>query len=111
MYRYWDVFKDIPHYPRGQEKYDVQLYLMKRQKKWCEYIKDTLEKGQTIKFDLKLIVKLQKETKPGESIYCSPCFRSNARSVVSKNEIDSIISFEIEKILNSYDSYMKSGSG
>lgn len=111
MYRKWDIFKDIPHYPKGQQKYDVQLYLIKRQEKWVKYIKKALEKAQTIKFDIKLIVKLQKETKPGESIYCSPCFRSNARSVVSKNEISSIISIEIEKILNSYDSYMKGGSG
>ena len=122
MNRKFNILKNIPHHPRGKEKYDVQLYLLKRQEKWSEDIKNALKKLRTIKFDIKLIVKLQKETKPGENIYCSPCFRSNARSIVSTREISSVLAIETEKIssvlaietekiLDSYDSYMKSGSG
>ena len=111
MVKKWGIMKNISHQPNGLQKYDVQLYLMKRQEKWFDHIKNSLKKAKTIKFDIKLIVKLQKETKPGENIYCSPCFRSNARAIVSNREITSILSIEIEKILDSYDSYMKSGSG
>ena len=99
------------HRPRGKRKYDVQMYLVDRERIWSGILKRLWNRYKAIKFEIRLETKLQKRQKENDYIYCSPCFRSKSRVVLTENTVEEIIQEAMAQILDAYDVYMKEGSG
>lgn len=98
------------HNARGKIKFDVELYMISREKVWERTLKMSLKKHTSIKYDLKLVVCLRK-TQDNVNIFTKPCFRAPNKIILSENEIMGTVQQSKENILNSYDTFMKDGSG
>jgi hypothetical protein len=100
------------HCPRGKQKYDIDLYLGKRICVWKKVLESFCKQSRNqVKFDIKLTVRLQKRQENNLYIYCSPCFRSDSSSVFSTSDIEVALENNLGKILDSFDVFMKQGSG
>lgn len=95
----------------GKAQYDVDAYLAKRRIIWKKTLSIYNKRYNSIKFDTKLMVKLQKRQENGVYIYCNPCFRTEAAIIFSKEDIEEHVLSRIGKMVNSYDIFMKQGSG
>ena len=94
-----------------KEKFDIDFYLTKQKKVWSKILLKYYKKYNKIKFDTKLTVKLQKRQENNVYIYCNPCFRTESKTILSPEDISDNILFNIGKMLDSYDIFMKQGSG
>ena len=102
--------KEIVHFPRGKEQYDIDIYLSRRLEQWEKKLrKMSLKTG--LKFDCKLVVTLQKPGPEDHNVHIAPCFRSTARLVPAPNFIRPVLKSALEQITESYDVHMKQGSG
>jgi len=97
--------------PRGKKKYDVQMYAIERFKTWESALKKLVKRFKVIKFEIKLVTKLQKREKEDEYIYSQPCFRSTAVTILSPQSTEELLREALAQILDAYDVYMKQGSG
>lgn len=106
-----DIILQKKHLPKGKIKYDVEMYLINRQQTWTNMLKRTLLKHKSLKFDIKIVVKLQKLQDQHVMIYSKPCFRAPNQTILAPDSIWLALERAKENILSSYDSYMKDGSG
>jgi len=96
--------------PRGKTKYDVELYIVKCTKTWNNHLRRIWRKHGSIKFDLRITVRLQKRVAENY-IYTTPCFRSPSQIVLAENDIPKTLQTCEQRILDAYDVHMKDGSG
>ena len=106
-----DVIYEKTHHPSGKTKYDVQMFLVSRRKTWEKTLLRFWRRHRALKFDVRLEVTLQKREKEDKYILCTPCFLSGAHIVLSEPEVGERLDAVINKVLDSYDVYMKQGSG
>ena len=106
-----DVLVEKRHRSGGTIKYDVQLYLNNRRKVWVRMLKTFLKKHKSVKYDIRLEVRLQKREENDVYIYSEPCFRSMARILFARDDVEESVNEALEQILDAYDVYMKKGSG
>ena len=100
------------HTPTSKkERFDVDAYLAKRRTIWIKILASYLRKHKRIKFDTKLTVKLQKRQEDNVYIFCNPCFRTDSCTILSADEIEESVLSRIGKMVDSYDIFMKQGSG
>lgn len=108
-----DVIFEKKHSPRGKNKYDVQLYLWRdRLGAWTKRLEGLLRKYKTLKFEMKLVTRLQKRVaEKNVYIHTSPCFRTKAASIITLSDVRNKVEGCLEKLLDNYDVFMKEGSG
>jgi len=99
------------HQPRGKRKYDVQMYMVERSKIWQNALQSLWNRHKAVKFEIKLVTKLQKRQKENEYIYSAPCFRSRAKTILTLGAVEELLREALAQILDAYDVYMKQGSG
>lgn len=101
------------HLPRGKVMYDVELYLWQdRKDRWISQLKSLLKKHKTIKFDTRIVTRLQKRIIEKDTyIHTTPCFRTTAQILILDSEVGPKVEKNIEKLLENYDVFMKEGSG
>jgi len=105
-----DVVYSQKHIPRRRTKYDVELYLIDRERMWKNLLTKKLSKYKGLKYDIKMVVQLQK-LKDKTVVHSQPCFRSPSRIILSPSSITESLTKTRESILNAFDCYMKDGSG
>lgn len=106
-----EIILEKEHTPSGKRKYDVQLYLTRRQPSWKRTLVRIWRKFKAVKFDVRVTVRLQKREGDEKYIYASPCFRSHSHTILSENEIEERLQTAVATVLDAYDVYMKQGSG
>lgn len=100
------------HLANNRKRYDVDMYLEDRFRAWEKLLKEKFRKFQALKYDIQLTSKLEKRIVWNNTfIHHTTCFRSTGRSIFTQSNISSSLRSSTEQVLESYDLFMKMGSG
>ena len=97
-----------------RQKLDIEMFLASREEQVKAKLKKYLTKHKNLKFDIACQVvlgKLEVGEKKEEIIQTQPWFRSEPQTVYNEYEFDRKLTLAIEKVLDSYDNFMRMGSG
>ena len=109
-----DTLVELKYKPCKKQKQDLEIFLIVQGEKIKQALKRLTRKHTNIKFDVSVQVelgKLQVGETSEEIIYTRPWFNSGVCSIMNKHEIEGKLKMSSEKLLDSYDNFMRMGSG
>jgi hypothetical protein len=109
-----DALVEYRFHAGKKQKLDIEMFLVYKEDQIKGRLQKYLRKHKNLKFDIALEVRLGKlevGEKRDEVIQTKPWFRSDAHIVNNDGEIQRKLIKATEKLLDSYDNFMRMGSG
>ena len=100
--------------PDKKQKLDLEMFLLQQSDIVKKVLRQLLKKHTNIKFDIYAqtqLGKLEIGEKSEEIIHTAPWFKSSLKTIMNKHEIVDKVKSAAEKLLDSYDNFMRMGSG
>jgi len=105
---------ELTYHPRKKQKTDLEIFLLIQKQTIEKTLKKYLRKHTNIKFDVStqvILGRLEVGQNHEEIIHTKPWFNSNVQTVFNSNEVERKLKLANEKLLDSYDNFMRMGSG
>ena len=105
---------EFSYAPNKKEKQDLEMFLLKQSETIEKVLKKFVKKHTNIKFDVHTqteLGKLEIGQEAEEIIRTKPWFKSTIQKVMNKHEIRERLVSASKKLLDSYDNFMRMGSG